>query len=241
MLYIITKTQDSFKMASESQEEVYSCPIVDCPFFAATAALWLTHLRNTRHSLKDIPCCDRECEAGPFNSFAALKSHFYRKHYYQTGDKTTDTNVCDSNGSTTHTLVSDDQLDQSFFFPDEMTEADISCMLGLNEDKQKRESALFLMRMKEVRKLFQTTIDEIVTNCQSLFDNTAKRLHTGVRQKLAKAGNDSIVVDEVFEKMKNPFLGLETKFLQEKYMVKEFQVLVSITTIKILFNYYMLL
>ena len=29
------------------------------------------------------------------------------------------------------------------------------------------------MRMKEVRKLSQTTIDEIVINCQSLFDNTA--------------------------------------------------------------------
>ena len=58
---------------------------------------------------------------------------------------------------------------------------------------------------------------------------------------LAETGNDSIIVDEVFEKMKNPFSGLETKFLQEKYMVKEFQILVRITTIKVLFNYYMLL
>ena len=165
---MIIKTQDSFKMASESQEEDYSCPFVDCPFFAATAALWLTHLRNTHHSLKDIPCCDRECEAGPFNSFAALKSHFYRKHYYQTGDKTTDTNVCHSNASTTQTLVSDDQLDQSFFFSNEMTEADISCILGLNEDKKKRESALFLMRMKEVCILSQIANHCLITQ-QNVF------------------------------------------------------------------------
>lgn len=70
---------------------------------------------------------------------------------------------------------------------------------------------------------------------------TAKRFHAGVRQMLAETGNDGIIVDEVFEKMKNPFSGLETKFLQEKYMVKEFQILVRITTIKVLFNYYMLL
>ena len=78
------------------------------------------------------------------------------------------------------------------------------------------------MRMKEVRKLSQVTI---LTNCQSLFQNTVNRFHAGVRQKLSATGIDDSFVDEVLEKMKNQFEGIETKYLQEKYITDEFQVL----------------
>ena len=61
--------------------------------------------------------------------------------------------------------------------------------------------------------------------CQSLFENAVNRLHAGVHQKLSATGIDNSFVDEALEKMKNPFEGIETKYLQEKYITDEFQVL----------------
>ena len=167
------------------------------------------------------------------STLPALKSHFYRKHYHSCDDDISDTAIIQEEIVHDSTDNFDDQL-KFFSNNDETIEADISCLLGLDESKQKRDSALFLMRMKEVRKLSQVTIDDIVTNCQSLFENTVNHLHAGVRQKLSATEVDNSFVHEVFEKMKNPFEGLETKYLQEKYITKEFQVLVRIQIYNVL-------
>lgn len=104
-----------------------------------------------------------ECNGGPFNSVPALKSHFYRKHYYSCEDDIIETGATKDDIVQDSTDILDDQ--QPFFLNDDETiQADISCLMGLNESKQKRESALFLMRMKEVWKFSQVTIDDIAIN-----------------------------------------------------------------------------
>ena len=92
-------------------------------------------------------------------------------------------------------------------------EADVNRLLGIDLEQQKHESALFIMRMKEIRKLPQTCINEIVNGCSSLFDSTVKRVRAGVRQKLSEIGTDPHIVDEVFDELKDPFIGLETEYL----------------------------
>lgn len=85
---------------------------------------------------------------------------------------------------------------------------------------QKRSSALFLLKLKEFRKVSQAAIDDIVNECDDVYSYTVQHIYAGVRAKLAAAGiNGSSVegFDEVFSNIRSPFEGLETQYLQEKY------------------------
>ena len=56
------------------------------------------------------------------------------------------------------------------------------------------------------------------------------RLNAGVRQKLAEAGINSEVsneIDIIFTELQDPFTGLETEFLQKTYFNDAFNIPVS--------------
>ena len=92
------------------------------------------------------------------------------------------------------------------------------------EDSQ-RESALFILKMKEHRRISQIAIDDIVENAKRLFFMTVERAGAGVRSKLAEGGVDLSLVDgldtTLFDDISDPFVGLQTCFLQEKYFVEK--------------------
>ena len=87
-------------------------------------------------------------------------------------------------------------------------------LLG-NQDQQQRNSALFLIKLKEQRRVSQVTIDDIVSGLEGLLQQTVSRAKAGVRAKLAQQGvspADIIGLDEVFYDIVRPFSGLETAF-----------------------------
>jgi hypothetical protein len=86
------------------------------------------------------------------------------------------------------------------------------CLLGHDVLDQKRESALFVMRLREVRRLSQASIDKVVTGCRELFSNTMKQLEAGIRQRASDVGVDANKFDNVLHELKDPFTGLDTKF-----------------------------
>lgn len=97
---------------------------------------------------------------------------------------------------------------------------DIDYLLGRDMQFQKRSSALFLLKLKEFRKVSQAAIDDIVNECDDVYSYTVRHIHAGVREKLAVAGIDASKVEgleEVFCDVRSPFEGLETQYLQEKY------------------------
>lgn len=105
-------------------------------------------------------------------------------------------------------------------FYSEIVEADIAYMLGKDVEARCRSSALFLLKLKEHRRVTQAAIDDIVEGCQGVFQQTISTLHSGIRSCLAGHGVDVDVVaglKEVFLDCTDPFVGLETKYLQEKY------------------------
>lgn len=84
--------------------------------------------------------------------------------------------------------------------------------------------------MKEQRRISQVAIDDIVDGCRSLFSQTIARVQAGVNAKLAESGVDldSIyVLDGAFWDVTNPFHGLETCHLQEKYFRDTLGLIVS--------------
>jgi hypothetical protein len=112
----------------------------------------------------------------------------------------------------------------------EIVEADIAHMLGRDVESQRRTSALFLLKLKEHRRVTQTAIDDVVEGYQNLFQETIQTLHSGIRSCLAGYGVDPDSVTglkETFLKYTDPFLGLETKHMQEKYYKDNLGLVVS--------------
>ena len=56
-------------------------------------------------------------------------------------------------------------------FQTDMTQADLEYLFG-DSDKQQRASALFLLKLKEQRRVSQVTIDDIVSGFEGLLQQT---------------------------------------------------------------------
>ena len=104
-------------------------------------------------------------------------------------------------------------------------------MLGIDKDIQQRSSALFLLKLKEHRRISQTAVDDIVADWNGLFSHSVQRLYARVRETLASSGVDVCSIDglqEVFEEVPHPFEGLETRFKQEKFFTETLGLVVSL-------------
>ncbi len=69
----------------------------------------------------------------------------------------------------------------------------------------KRSTALFLLKTKEINRVTQTALNHIIEGVTDLF------------QAYSSTENSSV----------NPFAGLETQYLQEKFYTEEFNLVVS--------------
>ena len=60
------------------------------------------------------------------------------------------------------------------------------------------------MKLKEIHRLSQTAIDDIVEGTRTVFNHAVHRLHAGVRSKLADIG-DETKLDNIFSDLSDPF------------------------------------
>ena len=63
---------------------------------------------------------------------------------------------------------------------------DLDQLLGMDIDHQKRVSALYLMKMKEIHRLSQVAIDDIVEGSRSVFNHVVHRFRAGFTLNLLK-------------------------------------------------------
>lgn len=108
--------------------------------------------------------------------------------------------------------------------------ADINYLTGCDREELRKSSAIFLLKLKEQRRTSQVVINDIVENCKGLFSQTIEHVHAGVRAKLADSGMDPESVSglcNLFKDVVDPFDGLETCYLQEKYFHEKLGLIVS--------------
>lgn len=110
----------------------------------------------------------------------------------------------------------------------QMAEADLTRLLQADLPQQKQAAALFIMRLREISRLSQSAIDDVISGSRSLFNSTLIHLHAGIRQRLAEAGCAEVDIADIFDEFQNPYTTLDTAYLQEKYINKEFNVLVRV-------------
>ena len=203
--------------------QLFQCPM--CIFICSTPNEWLAHLRTTNHEENfNVSCCFEDCSHSPFSTFAGLKSHVYRTHLKSEEIPSAEENDQHIHIEDTH-IEGEDTQDEAILDPS-MIEADLSRLLQVDSQQTKHESALFIMRLREVNRLSQSSINDVISGCRTLFNHTLTRLHAGIRQQLAETGND-VDITSIFDEIEDPFTGLDTAFLQDKYIDKEFNVLVS--------------
>ena len=92
-----------------------------------------------------------------------------------------------------------------------------------------RQSALYLLKMKEKKFLSQVAINEIVEETSSIVARTLNMYSAGIRDKLAHAGVDVSTIDlnSVFSDIPEPFDGLKSRHYQEKYFKETMGLIVS--------------
>lgn len=100
-------------------------------------------------------------------------------------------------------------------------------LLGMDNIRQKKTSALFILKLKETRQMSQAAVDDVVEGCKTVFSHTTRRLQSGVRARLATLGMDETAFDDLFSNIADPFTGLETRHKQEKCFKEEFGLIVS--------------
>lgn len=182
-----------------------------------------------------IQCNIKDC-VQEFRAFAAFNSHVYRHHRRDIGLEGAETYFNTDEPPTEDTFVSNSQPvdDQQSYNECHSTSLEdlhhsISLLLGTDHYEQQRDSAKFLLKLREVNCVSQKTLLDVLSANQRLFDQTVGRVKAVVTERLNEAGIDYTNVhglESAISELSSPYEGLETIHKQDKYFVDHFSYLV---------------
>ncbi len=152
-----------------------------------------------------------------YTNFSSFRSHLYRKHKEELQYQTRGVAAQDSETSAIdlydeHQQTSDNEED-------------------FDDDKFKKTLALFLLKTKEVHKVSQAAINGLLVDLTMLFQLYSTKIKLNVFSHMtntASAISDPLL-DMVFDSLQtfDPFAGIHSEYLQEKYYKEELGLLVS--------------
>ena len=215
------------KMASAISTIPIICQL--CLLRLPSISTYLSHLRQVHSEDKNLSlnCVVSTCSEG-FRTISALNSHVYRNHRQSLGLTQEPREVLEQH---------DDHVGEFPGFhlgslpdhPDEL-QYEVRHILRRQETYQQREAAKFLLNLKEVRRVSEQTISDVIEGSKVLFGSSFCAVKASLKDSLVRAGIDESAVQgltSVFDNCPNPFDGLETSYMREKYYKTQFDVLVS--------------
>lgn len=181
-------------------------------------------------------CCDR------FSTFSAYNTHIYRKHRREIG--LLGTTPPDPITTVPESLTEDPGTPDN---GDVWTEADsgiFDTSGGFDENDFHRKAhsdhncetstesnAKLLLKLSEGRKLSEVAIQDVITGCTNVCTAMQSELKDTVLQKLTEHQVDAAVTADVIQAIsdtcQNPFAGLSSSYLREKYYKEHFNYIVS--------------
>ena len=69
----------------------------------------------------------------------------------------------------------------SQFLLSDDVQADLDLLLGIDKNVQQRSAALFLLKLKEHRRISQVAIDDMIQEWDGLFSSSMQHLHARIR------------------------------------------------------------
>lgn len=213
-------------MEVSSSDSIFVCSL--CGARSRSLSLWMSHLCQV-HSNEDdlsLKCPFHDCPA-VYSYVNSLCSHIYRKHQER------GTGQASGASSSFIPLISSNESAPLQSSVDNVGAMEESIMEELSLHKivdssleRKRKSCLFLMQLKEERMLTQVAIDDVVGGCKDLVSHA---LHS-VRSQVSRVPpQNATEIYDILEEVSNPFEGLETAYLQDKFILKEMECIVRIT------------
>ena len=208
-------------MASRSAG--YDCTL--CNISSPTRNFWLSHLRNVHSKDEDffITCGINECTAS-YTKCSSFVSHVYRQHRDALLDSKSklcavrSSNSCDfdeSIGPGTPTYCNEDDTLNVI-----QLQHTVEQLLGTDELAQQKKSALYILNLKDVRGLSDSSVNYMLKQTQEIFQHSVGRIRAGVNERLARNGVDPEEIPDLsnfFDSVELPFQGLHSTFLQEKF------------------------
>ena len=187
--------------------------------------------------------CGVEIDAGKrcqttFTNFHAYKRHLRKKHRWK---------LSDGDGNASGELNEDQEENGLLDNIDDTTAANDSAMQGTDDDNEDidvinaeeektdftKETAMWILKLKEGRKLTQSTTEEILSDVTELCSNVMCRLRHDIQESLDSAGvdiNDIPGLDTLLSETSpyaTPFSNLNSQFLQLSYYRNHLNFVVS--------------
>lgn len=209
------------------------CPL--CNFSAPTRSLWLSHLRSVHNEDENfaVTCSINGCGAS-YSKCASFVSHLYRQHR-EAVVLGKSNHVCPSDLSTTEALH--DEIESENYVSeggiDEVTDLQHAVHQILETDcgHQRKKSALYILSLKEVHGLSEAAVDHVLKETEKIFTHTVGRIRAGVNERIARSGTDPNEIPELnlfLSSVEDPFQGLRSTFLQEKFYREQLNCIVSV-------------
>ena len=226
---------------------VFTCPL--CGALSLTLKAYVSHLRviHGRDSSFNVMCEINDCRE-VFRAFAAFNSHVYRHHRPALG--------LDSDGMVmqhSETECSANHEELSLAEP-QVTEDEVATTSATTLDGDLRlasgtftdvehvtpggsgsnwrcyTAAKFLLQLREGRQISQVAVSDVIDGSRTLCKQTGLELKQRVQLSLASAGIDVQDIPgmaDVFNQVPDPFEGVDTNHLHEKFCIDEFGCVVS--------------
>ncbi len=193
------------------------CPY--CVFEAPEVSSWLQHLGTVHANHPNFNVC---CGVGgcltTYRKYSSLKSHVYRQHRILIGlqDK--------GNNSTSSAPTLSESVP---FCPSDAAESPVE-LTPITPSIRKRSEALLLLKLREVKHVTQSALDDTVSGYQLVFEEAVQQIKSQIQDSLQRDGVDDEIVERALSNSDapKPFSGLETAYLQRKYYQQGLDMLV---------------
>ena len=162
-------------------------------------------------------CCGINGCSRVYTVFHSFRRHFYRKHRHV---------------ETLETLGNLSITDEAHFDNDYTEESNVALMSDPSPMDMKRQAALFLLKAKEIHKVSQTALDGLIPDLTILFN---QYYHSEVKCKFPDLVNESESQEDF-----DPFQGLHSKYLQEKYFKETLHIVVCLVLDMTCMEWYLL-
>lgn len=161
---------------------VYNCSL--CDFAVPTKPMLLSHIRliHSNDPRFVVTCGIGGC-VYTAKRFSTYYSHIYRK-YPNSGYISRKTSEIERLVSPEHEHLPDN------LFTQYNEGIGVESTVGRDDEVQRRSSALFILKLKEARRVSQVVVDDVVEELSGLFEHSSERLKAGVSSTLATAGVD---------------------------------------------------
>ena len=212
-------------------QAVQACPL--CGFLSPSLTLYVSHLRLVHSQDRNfsVICGISNCTKS-FRRFAAFGSHVYRHHRSDLGLEKSETLVGEhslQNVVAEPCTAPHNESTSPAMEPEEQME--VVHTGGVPSDLQRQKDvATFLLNLSEGRQLSQRAISEVIDGCRKLCEQTVCSVKGEVALKLSECNFDPAAIEcvmKAFCDISDPFHGIDTVYLREKFFAEHMNYIVS--------------